>query len=167
MITSKSFIHLGLVLSISAAALPLTASAVELDDFSCTKGQYRLLIPKTYSGLLKLGKVRTFADGNVPAPSGEAVRHRLIEFDGLSLWIVRRSDLVEGYRVSYAVISSPKWKLLPFRVGQSPPPSTKGLLEAGLIPATGQWQLEGDTDVLQINMQGGLVKSLTLDCATD
>jgi hypothetical protein len=159
-----------LVISLSVGIVALhvpSVQAIELDDFSCIKGQYRLLLPKNYSGLLKLGKVRTFADGNVPAPAGGDVRHRLIEFDGLSLWIVRRSDLAEGYRVSYAVISSPKWKLLPFRVGQLPPPATRALLDAGLIPKNGPWQLEGNTDILQIEMQGGLIKSLTLDCATD
>ncbi len=155
------------LIALGTCAVVKPALALEVNDFSCIRGQYQLLIPKTYSGLLKLGKVRTFADGNVVGPDGISVRHRLIEFDGLSLWIVRRSDLAEGYRVSYAVISSPKWKLLPFRVGSTLPATTKALADAAAIPKTGPWQLEGETDLLQVQMQDGLVKSLTLDCATD
>jgi hypothetical protein len=155
------------LLAFGACAAVNPALAVEVNDFSCIRGQYQLLIPKTYSGLLKLGKVRTFADGNVAGPDGNNVRHRLIEFDGLSLWIVRRSDLAEGYRVSYAVISSPKWKLLPFRVGSALPSNAKAIAGLEAIPKTGPWQLEGETDLLQVQMQDGLVKSLTLDCATE
>jgi hypothetical protein len=148
---------------LSAVLSPVMAA----DEFNCSSGPFRLLLPKTYGALIKLGKVRTFADGNVPDATGTNVRHRLIEFDGMSLWIVRRSDLAEGYKVSYAVITSPKWKLLPFRVGQVPPPSTQAMVSAGLIPATGSWQLEGDTDLLKVQMQDGKVKSLTLDCQAD
>ncbi len=164
----KLFAALASTLTIGAVISPANAaSSIELKDFSCTQGAFRLLIPRTYAGLIKLGRVRTFADGNVPDAQGANVRHRLIEFDGMSLWIVRRSDLAEGYRVSYAVITSPRWKLLPFRVGQPAPAVAAAWPEGGQIPRDGAWQIEGETDLLKLQMKNGLVQSLTLDCATD
>ncbi len=142
-----------------------TVRVVGDTSFSCTYGNVKLELPNRLRQLYRIDRLIARGSGHVLDEQQQSIPHLFLQFKGLELWVLRRADLREGYRLSYASITSPKYPVGPFKVGEKLSGDFLVLQQTGLIPSEGSWQIEGDTDTMVVNFERGVVQSITLDCA--
>ena len=157
-----------LMLLLAIALLPVDARAeTYVAELSCTKGPYRLRLPKSYKALRGLGHLRRERVGKTEEHGTHTVTHRELRFNGLELDVVTSSDKPGEYTVSSAVLSSANWKVGgQLRVGTSARVALKGMGSKNL-PRDGEVEFNGDKDSIRVNLARGRVLDVEYSCSND
>jgi hypothetical protein len=163
---------IGVISALAAvAALGLISFDANAENYvaevSCTKGPYRLKLPKSYKALRALAPLRREKVLGKEDRDGYTVTYRELRFTGLELEVVTFSNDPSRYLVSSAVLSTPAWKIGgQLRVGSPAKSALRGLARDEL-PKEGELEFSGETDSIHVTLAAGRVLDVEYSCNTD
>lgn len=152
--------------ALGLASFDATAQSYTVADLSCTKGPYRLKLPKSYKAVRGLGTIRRDRVLKVEDHGTYTATHRELRFNGLELELVTFSNQPGHYALTKAIISTRNWRIGgALRVGAPAKSALRGL--ANESPRDGELEFSGATDSLRVNLAAGRVLDLEYSCQPD
>jgi hypothetical protein len=140
---------------------------VQVKQVSCSKGPYRVNLPKTYAALKKIGVLKRERVLYQEDVGTHRVAARELRFVGLEMVVYTSSDRPGRYQLARIAVLTPKWRLTgPLRVGTAASAALKGV-PVKTLPRNGEITLEGDGDSILLTVTGGRVQAIDYECATD
>ena len=154
-----------ILLIVAALGLPpLDVQAqTHVADLSCTKGPYRVKLPKSYKAVRALGQLRRERVLKTEDLGGTIATHRELRFNGLEIELVTFSDEPGRYVLTKAIISTPNWRIGgQLRVGAPAKSALRGLARES--PRDGELEFSGDADSLRVTFAAGRVLDVEYTC---
>jgi hypothetical protein len=148
------------------ASFDATAQSYTVADLSCTKGPYRLKLPKSYRAVRGLGTIRRDRVLKIEDRGAYTATHRELRFNGLEIELVTFSNEPGRYALTKAIITTSNWRIAgALRVGAPARSALRGL--ANQSPRDGELEFSGATDSLRVNLAAGRVLDVEYSCQPD
>lgn len=152
-----------IALALGVASFEVSAQSYNVADLSCTKGPYRLKLPKSYRAVRGLGAIRRDRVLKIEHHGTYTASYRELRFNGLEIELVTFSNQPGGYALTKAIITTSNWRIGgPLRVGAPAKSALRGL--ANESPRDGELEFNGATDSLRVNLAAGRVLDLEYSC---
>ena len=149
--------------ALGCASFDAPAQSYSVADLSCTKGPYRLKLPKSYKAVRGLGAVRRDRVLKIEDHGTYTATHRELRFNGLELELVTWSNEPGRYAVTRAIITTSNWRIAaPLRVGAPAKQALRGL--ANESPRDGELEFSGGADSVRIALAGGRIFDVEYSC---
>lgn len=158
-------------LAILVSLLPLASAAlaqpeeeeisIQSSRVSCTKGPYRIRLPKSYKALRRMAVLKR----EKVLEEGEHGTFRELRFVGLELVVHTTPGDPDRYQLARAFFSTSKWRIMgPLRVGAPARLALKDLKPKS-VPRFGAVTLEGDADSVLLTVAGGRLQEVEYECS--
>jgi hypothetical protein len=148
------------------ASFDATAQSYTVADLSCTKGPYRLKLPKSYRAVRGLGTIRRDRVLKIEDRGPYTATHRELRFNGLEIELVTFSNEPGRYALTKAIITTSNWRIAgALRVGAPAKSALRGL--ANQSPRDGELEFSGATDTVRVNLAAGRVLDVEYSCQPD
>jgi hypothetical protein len=154
-----------LLIAVALCLAPLYAQAQShaVADLSCTKGPYRLKLPKSYKAVRGLGTIRRDRVLKIEHHGTYSATHRELRFNGLEIELLTFSNEPGRYALTKAIITTRNWRIAgPLRVGAPAKSALRGL--ANESPRDGELEFNGATDSVRVNLAAGRILDLEYSC---
>jgi hypothetical protein len=152
--------------ALGLASFDATAQSHTVADLSCTKGPYRLKLPKSYRAVRGLGTIRRDRVLKIEDRGAYTATHRELRFNGLEIELVTFSNEPGRYALTKAIITTSNWRIAgALRVGAPARSALRGL--ANQSPRDGELEFSGATDSLRVNLAAGRVLDVEYSCQPD
>ena len=154
-----------LLIAAALALVPLDAAAqtYSVADLSCTRGAYRLKLPKSYKALRAMGQLRRDRVLKTEDVGGQIVTHRELRYNGLELELMTFANEPGRYALTRAIITTSNWRIAgPLRVGAPAKSALRGL--ANESPRNGELEFSGGADSLRVSLAAGRILDLEYTC---
>ena len=152
-----------LSVALGLASFEVSAQSYNVADLSCTKGPYRLKLPKSYRAVRGLGTIRRDRVLKIEDHGTYTATHRELRFNGLEIELVTFSNQPGRYVLTKAIISTPNWRIGgQLRVGAPAKAALRGL--AREAPRDGELEFSGDGDSLRVALAAGRVLDVEYSC---
>jgi hypothetical protein len=152
--------------ALGLASFDATAQSYSVADLSCTKGPYRLKLPKSYRAVRGLGTIRRDRVLKIEDRGPYTATHRELRFNGLEIELVTFSNEPGRYALTKAIITTSNWRIAgALRVGAPAKSALRGL--ANQSPRDGELEFSGATDTVRVNLAAGRVLDVEYSCQPD
>ena len=152
--------------ALGLASFDAMAQSYTVADLSCTKGPYRLKLPKSYRAVRGLGTIRRDRVLKIEDRGAYTATHRELRFNGLEIELVTFSNEPGRYALTKAIITTSNWRIAgALRVGAPARSALRGL--ANESPRDGELEFSGATDSLRVNLAAGRVLDVEYSCQPD
>jgi hypothetical protein len=145
------------------ASFDARAQSYSVADLSCTKGPYRLKLPKSYKGVRGLGAIQRDRVMRIEDHGTYTITHRELRFNGLEIELMTFSNEPSRYVVTRAIITTSNWRIAaPLRVGAPAKSALRGL--ANESPRDGELEFSGGGDSVRVALAAGRIFDLEYSC---
>jgi hypothetical protein len=163
---AKAFLILAMLGIGSAETAEQPDHVNHVPEFACSSGPHRLKLPKSYSSVRRLGKLKRETVTRTEDWDGYKAQERELVFEGLRLLVITFTNDRDRYIIAAADITDRRWNLVDgFRVGDTIDKARAKLAAASNANAD-TLEFGGDTDVVLFKVSGGRVTAISYDCYT-
>jgi hypothetical protein len=140
---------------------------VQVKQVSCSKGNFRVKLPRTYAQLKRMGTLKRERVLYEEDLGSHRVSARELRFVGLEMVVYTQSDKPGQYQLARIAVLTPRWRITgPLRVGTTTSVALKGV-PARPLPRNGEITLEGEHDSILLTVAGGRLQAIDYECSTD
>jgi hypothetical protein len=141
--------------------------SVQAKQVSCSKGPFRVKLPKTYAALKRMGTLKRERVLYEEDLGTHRVAARELRFVGLEMVVYTSSGKPGQYQLARIAVLTPRWRITgPLRVGTATGVALKGI-PVKPMPRNGEITLEGEHDSILLTVGGGRLQAIDYECATD